>query len=197
MVANPRDIPQHYYSIDEYLALEAASHTRFEYWDGEIVCMSGGTLRHGQISSNVHFRLRSYLSGKGCQVFTADTSVKTPELPPYRYPDVSVVCGEVKVERIRSVEALTNPILIVEVLSPTTAERDRGEKFAAYRNLPSFREYLLIEQDRSFVIRHFRDTDDQWIFDEYSGMDAIVTLRSVEYELKLEEVYEGVRFDPA
>lgn len=195
MVANPKNIPQHYYSLDEYLALEQASHTRFEYWDGEIVCMSGGSLKHGQISSNVHFRLRSQLGGKGCQVFTADTSVKTPTLPPYRYPDVSVVCGEVKVERIRSVEALTNPVLIVEVLSPTTAERDRAEKFDAYRVLPSFREYLLIEQDRPFVIRHYRGADDEWRSEEIVGLDADITLQSVSSALKMAEIYEEVGFD--
>ena len=93
MAANPQDLSQHYFSLDEYFALEAASDARFEYWDGDIVCMSGGSRQHGAISGNVFYRLRRGLESGSCRAYTADTAIWTPTLPPYRYPGVSAACG--------------------------------------------------------------------------------------------------------
>src|SRR5882724_3062675 len=127
MAAYPNNIPRHYYSLEEYFALEHAGDARYEYWDGDILCMSGGSEAHGTIAGNIFYRLRQKLEGKPCRVFTADMAVKTPTLLPYRYPDASVACGESRFENIRGVDALLNPVLIVEVLSPTTAQHDREE----------------------------------------------------------------------
>jgi Uma2 family endonuclease len=115
MAANPKE-PRHYYSLDEYFALERAGDARYEYRDGDIFCMSGGSRAHVQIASNVFFRLRQRLEGGPCRVFTGDLAVKTPSLPPYRYPDVTAGCGQLKFEHIRGVDALVNPVLIVAVL---------------------------------------------------------------------------------
>src|ERR1051326_5375149 len=104
MATHRKDPPQHYYSLDEYFALEQASDARFEYWNGEIVCMSGGSSTHSRISSNVHYRLRQQVSGTDCEAFTADLPVKTPTLPPYRYPDVTVGCGELNFEHLRGAD---------------------------------------------------------------------------------------------
>jgi len=197
MASNRKDIPYHYYSLDEYFALEQASDARFEYWDGDIVCMSGGSLEHQQIASNVFFRLRLQLSGGRCRVFIFDLAVKTPMLPPYRYPDVVAACGELQAERIHGLDALINPVLIVEVLSPTTASRDHNEKFLAYQALPSFQEYLLIAQDAPRVTHYARQADGSWLREDMTDLSATLVLESIGCRLSLSEIYEEVRFSAA
>jgi len=194
MVANLKDQPRHYFSLDEYFALEHAGDARYEYWDGDIVCMSGGSRAHGQISGNVFFRLRQKLSGGRCRAFTADQAVKTPTLPPYRYPDVTVGCGQLTYEGMRGVDALTNPVLIVEVLSPTTADRDREDKFAAYQAIATFSEYLLIAQDAPHVTHYLRQPDGRWTREDVTDMNAALTLESIGCALSLSDIYEDVTF---
>ncbi len=193
MAANPQDVPRHYFSLDEYFALEEASDARFEYWDGDILCMSGGSRAHSRISSNVHYRLRQRLEGGPCMAFTADTAIWTPALPPYRYPDASAARGELQFRRVRNLDALVNPVLIVEVLSPATAGHDRKEKFAAYQAIPTFAEYLLIAQDAPRVT-HYRRAGEVWERRDVSGLDAILPLESVGCALSVQDVYEGVTF---
>lgn len=189
-----KDFPQHYYTLDEYFALELVGDARYEYWDGEIVCMSGGSKEHAQICSNVHFRLRQKLEGGRCRAYTSELPVKTPTLPPYRYPDVTVACGDLRFEDMRSIDALINPVLIVEVLSPTTALRDCEDKFRAYQALPSFSEYLLIAQDAPQVTHYARQTDGRWTREVHTDLDAVLTLDSIGCTLTLGEIYEDVEF---
>lgn len=193
MATNPKDISQHYYSLDEYFALEQASDARFEYWAGDIVCMSGGSRAHGMISFNIVLALGVSLRGGPCRTFTADTAILTPALPPYRYPDASVACGELRFQHVRNLDALVNPVLIVEVLSPSTAAHDQEEKFVAYQALPSFREYLLIAQDAPRVA-HYRLTESVWTRRDVTGLDSSLALESVGCELKLSDLYEDVTF---
>src|SRR6266496_3756227 len=120
--------PRHYFTLDEYFALEHTGDARYEYWDGEIVCMSGGSEQHVRIGGNVYFNLRQQLIGRDCEAFTSDLAIKTSVLPPYRYPDVSVTCDKAEFEKIEGISVLTNPHLIVEVLSTKTERRDRNEK---------------------------------------------------------------------
>ena len=194
MATDRKDIPRHYYSLEEYFALEAASDARFEYWDGEIISMSGGSQEHSLISSNVHFRLRMQLSGGPCRAFTADLPVKTPTLPPYRYPDVTVGCGELIFEHINGVDALVNPILLVEVLSPSTASRDHAEKFFAYQAIESFSEYLLIAQDAPRITHYRRQPDRLWSREDVTGLDAMLRFDCIEASLSSSEIYEDVKF---
>ncbi|MGH9823970.1 MAG: Uma2 family endonuclease, partial [Blastocatellia bacterium] len=176
MAANPINPPSHLYSLEEYFALEHAGDARYEYWDGEVFCMSGGSLTHVRIAGNIYHAFRSKLTGSPCNAFTADLAVKTPTLPPYRYPDVSVVCGEPRVENIRGVDASLNPILIVEVISPTTESRDRGDKFAAYQQIASFQSYLLVAQNARLVSLYVRHPDGTWPSREFTGTEAVVQL---------------------
>lgn len=194
MAANPTDWPRHYYSLDEYFALEGASDARFEYWDGDILCMSGGSRKHGEISSNIHYRLRLALEGGPCRAFTADQAVLTPALPPYRYPDASVACGKLKYQHLRALDALVNPVLLVEVLSPATATLDQESKFAAYQAIKTFTEYLLVAQDAPRVTHYTRQPDGAWTRRDVTDMDATLHLESVGCALKLRDVYEGVTF---
>jgi Uma2 family endonuclease len=123
MVANLKDLPRPHYTVEEYFALEQVSEARYEYWDGEIVCMSGGTERHYLISDNLHVLLSNLLKGRPCRANSAGTPIHTPTLPPYRYPDASVVCGKPVFTKVHNIDALTNPILVLEVLSPGIAAR--------------------------------------------------------------------------
>ena len=156
MSANLKDVPQHYYSLEEYFALEDASDARFEYWDGDIICMSGGSRAHGTIGSNVVVLLGISLRGGKCRAFTGDMAVYTPTLLPYRYPDASAACGELKFEHIKGHDALVNPVVIIEVLSPSTATLDEGPKFVAYQVIPTLRDYILVSQDEPRVVHYTR-----------------------------------------
>ena len=197
MATNRKDMHEHFYSLDEYFAIEHAGDARYEYWDGEIICMSGGSKEHGRIGSNVHFQLRLGVASGPCQAFTSDVAIKTPTLPPYRYPDASVACGELTFVNIRGVDALTNPVLIVEILSPSSAERDREEKFTAYQAIPSFVEYLLIAQDSAHVTHYSRRPDGTWLREDVTGLDAIVRIKAINCALALRDIYENVEFGPS
>jgi Uma2 family endonuclease len=195
MAANPKDQPKHYFTLEEYFALENVRDARYEYWDGDIVCMSGGTQYHQSISSNIHYRLSQALDGGSCRAFTGETPVKTPGLPPYRYPDASVVCGKPKYEKIGGTDALLNPILLVEVLSPSTDQHDTGDKFDAYKSIPGFEEYLLVAQDQPVVTHYRRQADGFWVRQPViSGLRGEVILSSVECALSLAAIYRDVDF---
>jgi Uma2 family endonuclease len=194
MAANPKDPPRHYYSLEEYFALEQAGDARYEYWDGDIVCMSGGSRAHSLISSNIVYRLRQRLEGGPWLAFTGALPVKTPSLLPYRYPDATVACGDRKYESIRGVDALINPTLIVEVQSPTTAQHDRKEKLTAYQTISSFKEYLLIAQEAPHVGHCVRQPNSLLTLEDITELTGVLTLESVACELSLREIYEGVVF---
>lgn len=183
-----------YFTIEEYFALERSSERRFEYRDGDIVLMSGGSRRHGEIASNLIRHLANRLSASGCRVYGSDTALVVPAAPPYRYPDVSVVCGAAEFRRIEGLDALVNPTLIVEVISPTSEAYDRGTKFEWYKSVPSFAEYLLIAQDRPHITQRTKQTDGSWVERAVSDHGAVLRLTSIESELPLDEIYEDVEF---
>lgn len=194
MATNPRDVPRHYYSLTEYFALEQASDARFEYWDGEIVCMSGGRLALYLIRSNIHFTLFLALRGGPCRVFTSVTAIWTPALPPYRYPDASAACGELQYKHINGLDAIVNPTLIIEVTSPSTIRRDEGEKFVAYQAVQTLREYLLVSQEETRVTHYARREGGAWERRDVTDPDGSIELESVGCALKLRDIYEGVTF---
>ena len=195
MSANPKDVPRHYYSLEEYFALEDASDARFEYWDGELVCMSGGSRAHYRISGNVYYRLARALSGGPCEAFTGEAPVWTPTLPPYRYPDASAACGGPEFEHIKGHDALVNPVVVVEVLSPSTAALDEGPKLDAYKAVETLRDYLLVSQDEPRVTHYTRLEGGRWVKSEATGLDASLELESVGCALKLKDIYDGVAFN--
>jgi Uma2 family endonuclease len=194
MVANLKDIRPPFYRLEEYYALDQASDARYEYWDGDIVCMSGGGKAHYQISDNSFYRLRQKLSGGPCRAFAAGLPVKTPTVKPYRYPDATVVCGEPQFENIGGIDVLTNPVLIVKVLSPTTEALDREDKFNAYQAIPTFAEYLLLAQKTPHVTHYARQSDGKWTREDVTDLDATLTLDSIGCTVSLAELYEDVDF---
>ncbi len=182
------------FTLDEYLALERASERRFEFRDGVVVCMSGGTLEHAAISANLVGHLFNRLAGSRFRAFGADLAVRVPAGPPYRYPDASVVCGDVSYTVIDGRHAVDNPVLIVEVLSKSSASYDRGTKFAEYKSVATLCDYLLVEQDRPAIVHRSKLDDGGWVEREFSGLDASVRLPSLGIDLPLGDVYEGVTF---
>jgi Uma2 family endonuclease len=186
--------PDHHYTIEEYFALDKASDRRYEYWDGEIVCMSGGTLAHGQISRNLFRAIDKKLEGGSCQAFTGDMAIRTPAVAPYRYPDVSAICGELQIEQVNGIDTLVNPALIAEVLSPTTEDRDRNEKRIAYQAIPSLSEYLIVSQDIPHITHYVRDGQ-SWARTDYSQKEAAIRCASIGATLTVAEIYQGVAFE--
>lgn len=190
-------IPKKFYTVEEYIELLKNSDERFEYFDGEIVSMAGGKAEHSDITSNVIYSLRDKLKGRNCRVNGADLAVKTVKAWPFRYPDVSVVCGERIIENMQGIDMLVNPVLLIEVLSPSTAAYDHNEKFVAYQAIESFMEYLLVSQDRPHVTRYVRQPDDGWLRYDIIGLESDVELSSVGVALSLSEVYSMVEFIPS
>ena len=188
--------PKRRYTLEEYLELDKNSEERLEYWDGEIFSMSGVSDEHDRIESNIHFLLRSRLDEGKCRAFLANMRIKTPTLPPYRYGDQSALCGKPMFEKIGGVDVLTNPTLIIEVLSPSTQNYDRVTKFTHYKSIPTFREYLLVEQDRPHITQFIKRHGGEWIHREFNDLNDVVGLAAMECEFPLSEVYQNVSFKP-
>ena len=175
-------------SLAEYQRLEEETDTRYEYHDGEVFAMSGAARKHSAIASNVSRNLGNTLP-KGCRTFDSDLKVYVEAANKGFHPDVSVACRPITGPE--EMNAVDNPILLVEVLSEGSADYDRGQKFWFYSQLPSLREYVLIEQNRLAVETRYRSSsDDHWTMAYYEGEDAIVTLRSLNLPLPLAAIYE-------
>ena len=184
-----------YYTPEQYLALEELSQDKHEYYAGEIYLMAGGSLEHSVITSNIGSVLRQAFRGKGCLVCSSDLKIGvTNGSKLYTYPDVSVVCGKPELLPGHN-DVLTNPILIVEVLSPSTATYDSNAKFLFYKSLPSFKHYLLVEQDRVDVTYHFKTEAGTWKNRTYTSLADIVKLFDFEdVELTVADFYDGIEF---
>lgn len=174
-----------------YFELEAASETKHEYHRGEIFDMTGASARHNLIASNLITLLNNALGETDCFVFPGDIKVEVEPGEHYTYPDVSVLCGEVAFAAGRD-DVIANPVVIVEVLSRSTEDYDRGSKFKAYRKLASLRDYLLVDQ-YSVSVEHFStDGGGTWHLAEYEDRSDRLTIRSVAVELSLAEVYHRI-----
>jgi Uma2 family endonuclease len=187
--------PSHKYTLEEYFALELASEEKYEFWNGEVFCMSGASLAHNQIAMNIGAEARTQLRERGCQVFPADLRVKVPTYPPYRYPDLTALCGAPEIQRIGGLDVLVNPALIVEVLSKSTEAFDRGDKFTYYKSIASFSEYLLVAQHRPHVSQFVRQENGVWTFMEFNNLADTVRCASVPCTLALSEIYRDVTFE--
>ena len=191
MAANP----ERRYTLEEYLELERTSEERFEFWNGEVFCMSGASPEHERILRNMLVYLTLKIGGRGCEAFTSNIRIKVPTAPPYRYADLSALCGEAQFEEIGGVDALVNPQLIVEVLSPSTEAYDRGDKFTHYKSIPTLSEYLLVAQHRPHVTHLYEQPDATWIYAEANDLAATLELVTLNCDLPLNEIYRGVSFD--
>jgi Uma2 family endonuclease len=182
-----------YVTPEEYLALERAAERKSEYRDGEIVGMTGGTRRHSLITLNIGSELNRQLEERPCEAHVNDLRVLVAARRLYTYPDVIVVCGEPALaDRYR--DTLTNPTVLIEVLSPSTEAYDRGMKFEHYRTLDSLREYLLVSQSRPQVDHFMREDDGPWLLSAASDLAATIVLPSIQCQLDMARIYKKVRF---
>lgn len=154
---------KHRYTLEEYLEIDRLSEERLEFWNGELSSMSGVNHEHSEIEANIITSLKTKLAGRNCRVFDANMRIKVPDMPPYRYADISGLCGKAQFEKIGGVDALTNPQLIIEVLSPSTEAYDRGEKCSHYKSIPSFTEYLLVAPSRPHVTQILKTARGEWL----------------------------------
>lgn len=179
------------YTPEEYLALERNAEFKSEYLDGRIVAMTGASIAHVTITTNVVGELRARIRGTPCRPFRGDMRVRINGGRRYTYPDATAVCGEPRFMD-GALDTLTNPALIVEVLSPMTEAYDRGEKFQDYRSIDTLREHVLIAQDRVLVER-FVPSGDFWTLSTIESLDAALELTSVDCSVPLREIYYDVK----
>ncbi len=187
--------PKPYLTEEAYLATERASLQKHAYIDGEVFALAGGTVAHNLISGNVFAALHAQLRGTGCRVFSSDMRLKVMPSGLNTYPDVMVVCRPFQFVDDRR-DTLTNPSVIIEVLSPSTERYDRGMKFQHYRSIATLQEYVLIAQDKHQMEHYVRQANGQWMFEEVPAFTPMLILPSVGGTLTLAEVYDGVEVQP-
>lgn len=185
---------QRYYSPAEYLELEVNSEERHEYIDGQIIPITGGTPNHNQIAGNFSAALNFDLKRQPYRVFVTDQRLWIPKKRIYTYPDAMVLNTPLEFAEGRT-DTITNPKAIAEVLSKSTKSYDRDEKFAAYRTIPNFQEYILIDQYTMHVEQYCKTDNNKWIFSEYEDGDVTLSLASVPFQILLTDIYDKVDFD--
>jgi Uma2 family endonuclease len=193
MVAAPQPNPIRMTEA-EYLAFEDSTEERHEYSRGRVYAMTGGSYRHSVITLNIGGELRSQLAGKDCTPSSPDLKIYVSKKKTYRYPDASVVCGDPIFVEGRT-DVITNPVVLIEVLSPSTASIDAVDKLDDYTRIESLHTYLLVSQDAPKIQRFVRHESSQWLYTFVTGLDSQIDVPPLDCTLALSEVYLKVRWD--
>jgi Uma2 family endonuclease len=189
-------LAKQHYTVEEYLEILKDSTHKLAYHDGEIFAMAGGSINHARLSSQISILLHSRLSGSPCNTYSSDLMIGYNNRN-YMFADATVICGKPEAWE-QNKNAVKNPVLIVEVLSPDTEEYDRTDKFFKYRKIESFKEYVLISQNKMWVEVFYRQEGkdgkplDLWLYSAYSSESDQIQLRSLAIEISIKELYEGV-----
>ncbi len=183
-----------HYTPEEYLELEAAADYKSEYQNGEIVPMTGGTTNHNKLAGNFYAYSKFALKGQKYDIYIGDVRLWIPRHRQYTYPDVMIIQGK-PIYTGTSTTTVTNPLLIVEVLSKSTKNYDQGDKFFYYRSIPEFQEYILIDQTRYHVMQHTKTNEGKWLLTEHESADATLELSSINLQISLTDIYEQVNFE--
>ncbi len=187
-------IPTRYYTPEEYLELEEKAEYKHEYRNGKIIPMTGGTTNHNKIALNFAAYLKFSLKGQGYDVYIGDVRLWIPRYRQYTYPDVMVIKGQ-PLYAEKGTTTVMNPCLIVEVLSNSTQNYDQGDKFMYYRSIPEFNEYILIAQDRYYVMQYAKNSEAKWVLSEYEREESVLSLNSISFQIAFQDLYEGVNFE--
>lgn len=194
MTATLQTTEQRYSTEEQYLALEETAEYKSEYLDGEIIPMTGGSTNHNQIAGNLYIALSLALKKRNYRIFIGDVRLWVPKVRLYTYPDVMVILGEPEYYNNRQ-DTVMNPQVIVEVLSKSTKNYDRSDKFAFYKTLSTFREYILIDQTKIKVEQYSKTENKRWLYREYDEEDTALVFNSFQVEVPLSDVYEQVNFE--
>jgi Uma2 family endonuclease len=188
-------LPKQRMTVGEYFALEKESGVRHEYYFGEVFAMVGASENHNIITGNLYMSLRGQMRGRDCLAYQTDVKVRINRYI-YTYPDIAAVCGERRFEdEARTI--LLNPMVIIEVLSPSTEDYDRADKFQHYRTLDSLQEYVLVSQKAPHVEHFARQPDGKWLLSDVDGLKASFELTSIGCTLSLSDIYEQIVFEQA
>jgi Uma2 family endonuclease len=183
-----------YISAEQYLEMERASNEKHEYYKGEVFAMSGASLRHNIIAGNININIAPFLKGKGCRIYGSDLRIHIPENTLYTYPDFSIICGKAETTDTFT-DNVTNPAVILEILSKSTRDYDRGTKFHLYRGIKTLKEYILIDSTSISVELFMRQEDNSWKLTEYKQLPDSFYISTIGLTLFLKDIYDDVSFD--
>ncbi|MEC4003850.1 Uma2 family endonuclease [Flavobacterium sp. SUN052] len=186
---------------EEYLEAERLALDKHEYYKGEVfllnktdvTAMSGASVAHNVLFSNLFGELYSNLKGKPCRPYGSDLRIHIPKNSLFTYPDISIICGDVETTDDKF-DTAKNPTVIIEILSPSTRDYDKGGKFTLYRDIDSLKEYILVDTEKILVEKFSRNTDNSWLLTEYKNLEESFTITSVATTLSLKTIYEDVKF---
>lgn len=180
------------YSLEEYLALDAASESRLEFHDGDVIAMAGGTFNHNFIAQNLLLTIRQFFNEKGCYVFMENVRLDIEHLNKYYYPDILLTCDE---EDLESTKNVKNPVLIAEVISESTFKIDTKKKLKDYMLLRSLRYYIIVYQEDMYIEVFSRKTHTAvWTYQAFSESDELIELEELHFTFKVNEIYRNVKF---
>jgi Uma2 family endonuclease len=187
------------YSLSEeaYLQGERESRLKHEFYAGRAYAMAGASEQHNLIAMNIATLLRTHLRGSGCRAYPSDMRLKVMQTGLNTYPDFSIVCGESLFTDTARRDTLLNPIVLIEILSPSTESYDRGDKFHHYRTIATLHEYILVAQNKFHVERFVRQQGNEWLFSDCVGSEAVLSITAIQPSFALADVYEQVEFSAA
>ncbi len=182
------------YTAEEYLELEEASLEKNEFYKGEIFAMAGASIPHNEIVANTLVDIGSYLKDKKCRIYPSDLRIHSIANSLYTYPDISIICNEIETIGKRK-NTVTNPTVLIEVLSKTTQDYDRGAKFKLYRDIESLKEYILISSLETLVEKYDKQADGSWVLHEYKSETDTFTITSIDLLITVKDLYRNVDFE--
>jgi Uma2 family endonuclease len=177
---------------EQYLAMDRAAEFKSEYFDGEMFAMSGGSMQHARLQKNIIGELYNALRGGDCEPFGSDFRVRVSSRM-YAYPDISIVCGKPQLADGHQ-DILLNPVVVIEVLSPSTEKYDRGLKLQHYRTITTLQDYILVEQNENRIDQYTRQENNLWILRDYQSLDQELAIKSIAASLSLRRIYDRAEF---